>query len=180
MLRLGSRLITRLGARNKSNQAVNACIIDSTVVDIFNPTHEHEQLRSSLRKFVQTEVDRQALEHNRNETFNTDLFKSLGKLGLLGVTAEIKYGGSGMDAVAAVIAHEELAASDPAFCLSFLAHSMLFVNNVNQNANHEQKEKYLPGACDGSKICGMGMSEPAVGTDVMVRDDTCSIRRLKS
>jgi len=73
-----------------------------------------------------------------------------------------------MDAVAAVIAHEELSASDPAFCLSFLAHSMLFVNNVNQNANAAQKMKFLPEACEGTKICGMGMSEPGVGTDVMV------------
>ena len=37
-----------------------------------------------------------------------------------------------------VIAHEEIAAADPAFCLSFLAHSMLFVNNLNQNGTPEQ------------------------------------------
>lgn len=72
-----------------------------------------------------------------------------------------------MDALAAVIAHEELASSDPAFCLSFLAHSMLFVNNVARNASDEQCRKYLPGACSGEKICGMGMSEPSVGTDVL-------------
>lgn len=72
-----------------------------------------------------------------------------------------------MDALAAVIAHEELASSDPAFCLSFLAHSMLFVNNVARNASPEQCRKYLPGACSGEKICGMGMSEPSVGTDVL-------------
>lgn len=72
-----------------------------------------------------------------------------------------------MDAVAAVIAHEELASSDPAFCLSYLAHSMLFVNNLNQNGNHEQKLKYLPSACSGASIGGMGMSEAGHGTDVM-------------
>jgi alkylation response protein AidB-like acyl-CoA dehydrogenase len=71
-----------------------------------------------------------------------------------------RFGGSEMDAVAAVIAHEELSASDPAFCLSFLAHSMLFANNVQQNANDEQKAKYLPGASSGDLICGMCMSEP--------------------
>lgn len=78
-----------------------------------------------------------------------------------------RYGGSGMDALAAVIAHEELASSDPAFCLSYLAHSMLFVNNVARNASDAQCQKYLPGACSGEKICGMGMSEPSVGTDVL-------------
>jgi isovaleryl-CoA dehydrogenase len=60
-----------------------------------------------------------------------------------------------------------LSASDPAFCLSYLAHSMLFVNNLARNGTHEQKMKYLPAACTGEKICGMGMSEPSVGTDVL-------------
>jgi isovaleryl-CoA dehydrogenase len=44
---------------------------------------------------------------------------------------------------------------------------MLFVNNLSQNGSHEQKLKYLPGACSGEKIGGMGMSEPGVGTDVL-------------
>ena len=120
-----------------------------------------------LREFVQSEVEPQALEHNRKELFNVDLFRKLGGLGLLGITVDPQYGGSGMDAVAAVIAHEELSASDPAFCLSYLAHSMLFVNNLSQNGTHEQKLKYLPKACSGEWIGGMGMSEPGAGTDVM-------------
>lgn len=44
---------------------------------------------------------------------------------------------------------------------------MLFVNNLARNGSVEQKAKYLPGACSGEKIGGMGMSEPGVGTDVM-------------
>ncbi len=136
-------------------------------LDIFSPTEEHSALREMLRGFVTTEVDPQALEYNRKELFNVDLFRKLGELGLLGITVPGEYGGSEMDATAAVIAHEELAASDPAFCLSYLAHSMLFVNNLAQNGSHEQKMKYLPGACDGSLIGGMGMSEPGAGTDVM-------------
>jgi isovaleryl-CoA dehydrogenase len=140
--------------------------------DLFNPTDEHSQLRKMLRSFVEAEVDPQALEFNRKEKFNVPLFRKLGEIGILGVTADVEYGGSGMDATAAVIVHEELAASDPAFCLSYLAHSMLFVNNVNQNASHEQKLKLLPGACDGTKICGMGMSEPGAGTDVLGMSST--------
>ena len=63
--------------------------------------------------FVETEVDPQALDFNRKESFNIPLFKKLGELGILGITVSDKFGGSGMDAVAAVIAHEELASSDP-------------------------------------------------------------------
>lgn len=136
-------------------------------LQLFNPTEEHASLRTMLRDFVEKEVDPQALKYNREEKFNVDLFRKLGDLGLLGITVEPEFGGSGMDAVAAVIAHEELAASDPAFCLSYLAHSMLFVNNLARNGSVEQKAKYLPGACSGEKIGGMGMSEPGVGTDVM-------------
>jgi len=134
---------------------------------MFNPTEEHLALRQMIRSFVESEVDPQALVHNRTETFNVELFKKLGSLGLLGITVEPEYGGSGMDATAACIVHEELSAADPAFCLSYLAHSMLFVNNLCQNGSHEQKLKYLPKACTGEAICGMGMSEPSVGTDVL-------------
>lgn len=78
-----------------------------------------------------------------------------------------EYGGSGLDAVAACVIHEELGAVDQGFCLSYLAHSMLFTNNLARNGNHEQKLKYLPSASDGTKIGGMCMSEASHGTDVL-------------
>lgn len=77
-------------------------------LNLFNPTDEHQALREMLRSFVESEVDPQALEFNRKEKFNVDLFRKLGGLGLLGITVETEYGGSGMDAVAAVIAHGTL------------------------------------------------------------------------
>lgn len=61
----------------------------------------------------------------------------------------------------------QLAASDPAFCLSYLAHSQLFVNNLARNGSHEQMTALLPKACSGELIGGMGMSEPGAGTDVL-------------
>jgi isovaleryl-CoA dehydrogenase len=88
-------------------------------------------------------------------------------LGLLGLTVAEEYGGVAMDAAAVVVVHEELAYADPAFCLSYLAHSLLLVNNLSVNATHGQKARFLPGACAGSAIGGMGMSEPAAGTDVL-------------
>lgn len=74
-------------------------------LQLFNPTEEHASLRTMLRDFVEKEVDPQALKHNREEKFNVDLFRKLGDLGLLGITVDPEFGGSGMDAVAAVIAH---------------------------------------------------------------------------
>lgn len=72
-----------------------------------------------------------------------------------------------MDATASVIVHEELSYSDPSFCLSYLAHSILFCNNLNVNGSEQQKQKWLPHVCDGLKIGGMCMSEPNAGTDVL-------------
>merc|ERR1719183_1057926 len=120
-----------------------------------------------VRQFAVNDVDPQRLEHDRNETFNHDLFRAAGDLGLHGVTVDPEYGGVGMDATAACIVHEELSQADSSFCLSYLAHSMLFVNNLNFNGNEEQKERFLPGTCTGELVGGMGMSEPGAGTDVL-------------
>ena len=135
--------------------------------DIFEPSPEHGLLRRTVREFVRERVEPQALEHDREERFNLPLFRELGGLGLLGITVPEADGGAGMDAVAAVIAHEELSAADPGFCLAYLAHAMLFVNNFCRNANPEQRRKYLPRAVSGEWVGGMCMTEPSAGTDVL-------------
>ncbi len=136
-------------------------------MSLFEPTDEHRQLREMVRAFAEREVEPQAAAHDRSESFNLDLFRQLGELGLLGITCGEQYGGSGMDAVAACIAHEELAAADPGFTLAYLAHSMLFVNNLYQNGDEDQRQRYLPKACRGEAIGGMCISEPGAGTDVL-------------
>lgn len=135
--------------------------------DLFNPTPEHKTLRQTVRQFAEREVEPQAAEHDRLEKFNLPLFRKLGELGLLGLTVSPQYGGAGMDASAVVIAHEELAAVDPGLTLAYLAHSLLFANNLSINGSEEQKKKYLPDACSGARIGGMCMSEPGAGTDVL-------------
>ena len=135
--------------------------------DLFNPTEEHAALRRTIREFTEHEVDPQAAAHDRSESFNLSLFRKLGDLGVLGITVPERFGGAGMDAVAAVIVHEELSAADPGFCLAYLAHSMLFVNNFYQNASDAQRARHLPDCCSGRKVGGMCMSEPSVGTDVL-------------
>ncbi len=141
-------------------------------IDLLNPTDEHKMLRDSVRSFVTAEVEPQALDHDRQEKFNLPLFRKLGDLGLLGITVPEAYGGSGLDATAAVIVHEEISASDPGFCLAYLAHSMLFVNNLAVNGSEEQKKKILPAACAGTRVGAMAMSEPNYGTDVMGMETT--------
>ena len=135
--------------------------------DLFNPTDEHAMLRRSVREFVEREVEPQALESDRLERFNVPLFRKLGEMGLLGITVGADHGGAGMDATAAVLVHEELSSSDPGFCLAYLAHTLLFVNNVYRNSSDEQRKRLLPKAISGEWVGGMCMSEPDVGTDVL-------------
>ncbi len=134
---------------------------------LFEPTEEHSMLRQTVRDFVRKEVEPQAMEHDQSGTLNAPLLRRLGELGLLGVTIPEEAGGAGMDAVASVIVHEELAWADPGFTLAYLAHALLFVNNFYWAGNPEQHKRYLPRVLSGEWIGAMAMTEPAVGTDVL-------------
>ncbi len=136
-------------------------------MDISNPSEEHTMLREMVRDWTQEYVEPQALEYDREEKFNLPLLREMGEMGLLGISAPEQYGGAGLDATACAIVHEELSASDPGFALAYLAHSMLFVNNLAINGTEEQKQRILPLVCSGEWIGAMAMSEPDVGTDVL-------------
>ena len=137
------------------------------MIDLANPSEEHQMLREMIRDFTQEFVEPQAHEYDKKEQFNIELFRELGELGLLGITVQEEYGGSGLDAVAATIAHEELSYSDAGFGLAYLAHSTLFVNNLAQNGSEDQKARIPPKVCSGEWIGAMAMSEPDAGTDVL-------------
>jgi isovaleryl-CoA dehydrogenase len=130
-------------------------------------SEEHELIRQTVRQFAQMRVEPQALAHDESGTLNVALLRELGKQGLLGVTIPEEDGGAGLDATASCVIHEELAYSDPGFTLAYLAHSLLFVNNFYWAANPQQRAKYLPKVLSGDHVGAMGMTEPAVGTDVL-------------
>jgi isovaleryl-CoA dehydrogenase len=141
--------------------------IDWRSLDLTAPTPEHALLADTLREFVAREVEPQAAAHDRSERFNHALFQKAGALGLLGVILPTEYGGSGLDATAAVQLMEALSTSDPGFALSVLAHGVLFAQNVAVNGSEAQKRRVLPKAASGEWIGGLCMTEPEVGTDVL-------------
>ncbi|MGE0396140.1 MAG: acyl-CoA dehydrogenase family protein [Kofleriaceae bacterium] len=130
-------------------------------------SEEHELLRQTVRQFVQSRVEPQAMEHDEKPSFNTALLRELGGLGLIGVTIPEADGGAGLDATASCIVHEELAYADPGFALGYLAHALLFVNNFYYAGNPDIRARYLPKTLTGELVGAMGMTEPAVGTDVL-------------
>ncbi len=141
-----------------------ATTLDAKLV---NPTEEHEMLRQTVREFTRKEIEPQAEEYDLKGELNRGLLRSAGELGLLGITVPEEFGGAGMDTTAAVIAHEEMASSDPGFTLAYLAHALLFVNNLFYAANDEQRKRYIPKTVSGEWIGAMAMTEPSAGTDVL-------------
>ncbi len=125
----------------------------------------HSELQRTVRRFAETELAPRAAELDESQGFNLDAMKKLGDLGLLGVTADPEFGGSGMDVIAATLVMEELGAVCASTTLSYLAHAILAVNNLSANGSREQKQKYLPRLCSGEWIGSMAMSEPGAGSD---------------
>lgn len=132
-----------------------------------DPTDEHALLRQTVRQFAQDQVEPQAMAHDESGTLNVALMKKAGDLGLLGVTVPEADGGAGLDAVASVIVHDELAYADPGFTLAYLAHALLFVNNFYYAGSPAVRARYLQSVLRGDTIGAMGMTEPSVGTDVL-------------
>jgi isovaleryl-CoA dehydrogenase len=135
--------------------------------ELCDPTEEHRLLRETVRDFTRETIEPQADQFDRAAVLNRPLFEECGKLGLLGITVPSEDGGAGMDAVAAVIAHHEMAKSDPGFTLAYLAHAMLFVNNFYHGSSDDQRQRYLAKVISGEWMGAMGMTEPSGGTDVL-------------
>jgi len=132
-----------------------------------NLGEEVDMLRDVVYRFAQAEIVPRAAEIDRSNDFPADLWQKLGELGLLGITAESDYGGSGMGYLAHVIAMEEISRASASVALSYGAHSNLCVNQISRNGSHEQKAKYLPQLCSGEHIGALAMSEPGAGSDVV-------------
>ena len=88
-------------------------------------------------------------------------------MGLLGVTVAEEFGGSNMGYLAHCIAMEEISRASAAVGLSYGAHSNLCVNQISNNGNDRQKQKYLPKLCSGEHVGALAMSEPNAGSDVV-------------
>ena len=133
----------------------------------FGLGEEIDQLRDMVYQFCQKEVAPRAGDIDRDNAFPMDLWKKLGELGLLGITASEEFGGSAMGYLAHSIVMEELSRASAAVGLSYGAHSNLCVNQIQKNGTHEQKAKYLPKLCSGDHVGALAMSEPGAGSDVV-------------
>src|SRR5512136_323307 len=105
---------------------------------------EVDMLRDMVGSFAQAKIAPRAGDIDRSNTFPRDLWPELGALGLLGITVEEEWGGSGLGYLAHCVAMEEISRASASVGLSYAAHSNLAVNQITRNGTPEQKARYLP------------------------------------
>lgn len=128
---------------------------------------EMRELTETVRAFASKELAPHADELDREERLAPGIFRKLGDLGILGITIPEEFGGVNLGAKAMVSVMEELSYAEPGTCLSYLAHSLLFVHNLAQNGSKEQCDRYLPRCVTGELVSGMAMTEPGAGSDAV-------------
>ncbi|MBZ0162328.1 MAG: isovaleryl-CoA dehydrogenase [Notoacmeibacter sp.] len=133
----------------------------------FGLGEEIDALREVVQRFAQDRIAPIAAQIDRDDDFPAHLWREMGDLGLLGVTADPDFGGSGMGYLAHLIALEEISRASASVGLSYGAHSNLCVNQISRWGTQEQKEKYLPKLCSGEHVGALAMSEPNAGSDVV-------------
>jgi isovaleryl-CoA dehydrogenase len=124
-------------------------------------------LRGTVHEFAQEKIAPRAAQVDHDNTFPNELWPEMGRLGLLGLTAEPEYGGTGMGYIEHIVAMEEISRASASIGLSYGAFSNLCVNQISLNGTPEQKKKYLPDLCAGKKIGALAMSESGAGSDVV-------------
>ncbi|MFG6512050.1 acyl-CoA dehydrogenase family protein [Sulfitobacter sp. M23905] len=147
---------------------------DSTVMADLQAIRASYSLTSEQRQIVD-HVDRVSREvlhplqarMDAEDWWPDDLFKQMGELGLLGITAPEEMGGSGQNEFTQALVSEVISKWNPAVGLSHGAHDNLCLNNLLRNGSEEQVKKYVPGLCSGDLVGALGLTEPGAGSDAL-------------
>jgi isovaleryl-CoA dehydrogenase len=126
-----------------------------------------DMIRETVKNFAQNEIAPRAAEIDRTDKFPRDLLPKMGELGLLGITVEEEWGGTGLGYLEHVVAMEEISRASASVGLSYGAHSNLCVNQLRRWGNNDQKARYLPKLISGEHLGSLAMSESGAGSDVI-------------
>ncbi len=124
-------------------------------------------LKESVARFARERIAPIAAEVDKSNQFPHHLWKEMGDLGVLGITASENFGGLGLGYLAHCVVMEEISRASASVALSYGAHSNLCVNQINRNGSEDQKRRFLPPLIAGDKIGALAMSEAGAGSDVV-------------
>jgi acyl-CoA dehydrogenase len=128
---------------------------------------EHAQLRSQVRRFVETEVKPVAEAWERAGMVPRAVLRRMGELGFFGIRYPEEFGGSAMDTRATVVLAEELGRSTFAgFAVTVLVHTDMASVHIQNAGSPAQKAAHMPGVIAGEKIVAVAVTEPGAGSDV--------------
>ncbi|WP_417514866.1 isovaleryl-CoA dehydrogenase [Minwuia sp.] len=133
----------------------------------FNLGETADMIRDTVSSFSSDRILPRAADIDQKNEFPRDLWPEMGELGLLGMTVEEEYGGSGLGYLEHVISMEEISRASGSVGLSYGAHSNLCVNQLRLNGSDEQRRRYLPKLVSGEHLGALAMSEPGAGSDVV-------------
>jgi len=123
------------------------------------------QIAHAARDFSQQHIKPYVMEWDESQEFPVQVFKELGKLGMMGVLVPEKYGGAGMSYYEYKVVIEEISKVCGSIGLSVAAHNSLCTGHILTFGNEEQKKKYLPKLATAEWIGAWGLTEPNTGSD---------------
>ena len=133
----------------------------------FDLTEEQRSLQDSILEFARRELNDDVIERDKSGTFSREAWKKCADIGLLGLPVPEEYGGAGAGALSTMLALEALGqgCTDNGLIFSVNAQMWACETPIVRFGSEEQKQRWLPGLCDGSVIAAHGMSEPGSGSD---------------
>ncbi len=131
----------------------------------FSLTEEQKVFQKTVREFCEKELKPIAAKIDKEEYFPGDVYRKMGKLGLLGMTVPKKYGGAGIDRISYMIALEEISRVCGSTGLTVEAHNSLGVGHIYEMGTEEQRRKYLPKLTSGEELAAWALTEPNAGSD---------------
>ncbi|HVU55275.1 MAG TPA: acyl-CoA dehydrogenase family protein [Puia sp.] len=124
-----------------------------------------QQVAHTARDFAHQYIKPHVMEWDETQEFPRQLFKELGKMGMMGVLVPEEYGGSGLSYIEYVTIIQEIARVCGSIGLSLAAHNSLCTGHILTFGNEEQKRKYLPCLASGQSLGAWGLTEAGTGSD---------------
>jgi alkylation response protein AidB-like acyl-CoA dehydrogenase len=131
----------------------------------FQSSEITQQIAQAAKDFAQQQIKPHVMEWDETQEFPVQLFKELGKLGMMGVLVPEEYGGSSLGYFEYKTVIEEIAKVCGSIGLSVAAHNSLCTGHILAFANEEQKKKYLPKLATAEWIGAWGLTEANTGSD---------------